>query len=80
MNARKPLVGGREPHLCSRPFELELRPSKPRANRDAPPSLLSNLTTGTGSTVSGRPYSLRTHKQGDRPVGKSILLIKLILA
>ena len=31
LNARKPLVGGREPHLCSRPV-------KPRASRD-PPSL-----------------------------------------
>ena len=30
LNARKPLVGGREPHLCSRPF-------KPRACRDALP-------------------------------------------
>ena len=39
LNARKPLVGGREPHLCSRPFGLELLPSKPRARRD--PSALA---------------------------------------
>jgi len=37
LNARKPLVGGREPHLCSRLFRLELRPFKPRAYRDPPP-------------------------------------------
>jgi len=37
LNARKPLVGGREPHLCSWPFGLELRPFKPRAYRDPPP-------------------------------------------
>ena len=30
LNARKPLVGGREPNLCSLPF-------KPRAYRDPPP-------------------------------------------
>ena len=36
LNARKPLVGGREPHLCFRPFGLELRPFKPRACRDPP--------------------------------------------
>jgi len=34
LNARKPLVGGREPHLCSQPFGLELRPFRPRACRD----------------------------------------------
>ena len=28
---------GREPHLCSRPFGLYLRPFKPRAYRDPPP-------------------------------------------
>ena len=27
----------REPHLCCQPFELELRPFKPRAYRDPPP-------------------------------------------
>ena len=32
LNARKPLVGGREPHLCSRPFGLELRHLTPRAS------------------------------------------------
>jgi len=37
LNARKSLVGGREPHLCSRPFGLEFRPFKPRAYRDPPP-------------------------------------------
>ena len=37
LNARKPQVGGREPHLCSRPFELELQPFKPRAHRDPSP-------------------------------------------
>ena len=31
------LVGGREPHLCFRPFGLELRPFKPLAYRDPPP-------------------------------------------
>ena len=30
LNARKPMVGGREPHLCSRPF-------RPRAYRDPTP-------------------------------------------
>ena len=30
LNARKPLVGGREPHICCRPFGLEFRPFKPR--------------------------------------------------
>ena len=45
LNARKLLVGGREPHLCSRPFGLELRPFKPRACRDPPP-LAEYLTTG----------------------------------
>ena len=37
LNARKPLIGGREPHLCSRPLGLELRPFKPLAYRDPPP-------------------------------------------
>jgi len=37
LNARKPLVGGWEPHLCSQPFGLELRPFKPRVYRDSPP-------------------------------------------
>ena len=37
LNARKPLVGGREPHLCSWRFGLELRPFKTRACRDLPP-------------------------------------------
>jgi len=37
LNARKPLVGGREPHLCSWSFGLELQPFKPRACRDSPP-------------------------------------------
>jgi len=37
LNARKPLVGGRERHLCSRPFGLELRPLRPRAYIDPPP-------------------------------------------
>jgi len=37
LNARKPQVGGREPHLCSRPFGLELRSVKPCACRDPPP-------------------------------------------
>ena len=37
LNARKPLVGGREPHLCSRSFKLELRPFKHRACKDPPP-------------------------------------------
>jgi len=41
LHARNPLVSGREPHLCSRPFV-------PRTYRDPPPLdlLLSNLTTG----------------------------------
>ena len=39
LNARKPLVGGREPYLCSRLFRLELRPFRPRAYRDPPPLL-----------------------------------------
>ena len=30
LNARKPLVGGREPHFCSQPF-------RPRAYRDPTP-------------------------------------------
>ena len=30
------LVGGREPHLCIRPFGLELRPFKPLAYKDPP--------------------------------------------
>ena len=30
LHARKPLIGGREPHLCSVPFG-------PRAYRDSPP-------------------------------------------
>jgi len=37
LSARKPLVGGRELHLCSRPFGLELRPFRPRAYMDSPP-------------------------------------------
>jgi len=37
LNARKLLVGGREPHLCSRPFRLELRPFRTGAYRDPPP-------------------------------------------
>ena len=37
LNARKPLVGGREPHLCSLPFGLEIRPFRPRAYRFPPP-------------------------------------------
>ena len=37
LNARKPLIGGREPHLCSRPLGLELQPFKPRAYRDPLP-------------------------------------------
>jgi len=37
LNARQPLVGGREPHLCSPPFRLELLPFRPRASRDPPP-------------------------------------------
>jgi len=30
-------VGGREPHLSSRPFGLELRPFRPRAYSDPQP-------------------------------------------
>jgi len=37
LNAQKPMVGSREPHLCSQSFGLELRPFKPRAYRDPPP-------------------------------------------
>ena len=61
-NARKPLVGGREPHLCSRPFGLELRPFKPRAYRDSPP-LLSNLTTGRASRTRPHCPHLQMHPQ-----------------
>ena len=46
LNARKSLVSGRKPHLCSRPFGLELRPFKPRAYIGIQHLLLSNLTTG----------------------------------
>jgi len=37
LSARKPLVGGRETNLCSRPFGLELLPFKRRAYMDSPP-------------------------------------------
>jgi len=37
LNARRPLVGGREPHLCSQPFGFEFRPFKPRAYTELPP-------------------------------------------
>jgi len=47
LNARKPLVGGRE--LRSQPFGLELRPFKPRVSVDRRVGrrllLLSSLTT-----------------------------------
>ena len=46
LNARKPLVGGREPYLCSRLFRLELRPFRPRAYIGIHHLFLSNLTTG----------------------------------
>ena len=46
LNARKPLVGGRQPHLCSRPFGLELRSFKSLALIGIYHLLLSNLTTG----------------------------------
>jgi len=36
LDARTPMVGGREPHLCSQSFGLELRPFEPRAYRDPP--------------------------------------------
>ena len=39
LNVRKPVVGGREPHLYSQPFGLELRPCIHHL-------LLSNLTNG----------------------------------
>ena len=39
LSARKPLVGGLEPHLCYRPF-------KPRTYIGIYHLLLSNLTTG----------------------------------
>ena len=37
LNARKILIGCRQPHLCFRPFGFQLRPFKPRAYRDQPP-------------------------------------------
>ena len=36
LTALKPLVGNWEPHLCSQPSGLELRPFKPPTYRDPP--------------------------------------------